>query len=106
MVDTPGFDDTFKPDAEILQLLADRLNEAYEDGIKLSGIVHLHRIMDTRVGGKALKDMRMFRKLCGDDNLKSVALATTFWGAPEVELPLAEMREAELKSDGFLETLD
>ena len=96
MIDTPGFDDSFKSDAQILQILADRLNEAYENGIMLSGIIHLHRIMDNKVGGQALKDMRMFRKLCGDSNLESVVLATTRWA--EVELPVAAMREAELKS--------
>jgi hypothetical protein len=96
MVDTPGFDDSFKNDAVILQLLVDRLNEAYQNGIKLTGVIHLHRIKDPRVGGQSVREMRMFRKLCGDDNLKSVALTTTRWA--EVDLAQAEQREADLKS--------
>ena len=41
-----------------------------------------------------MKNLRMFRKMCGDDSLGSVVLATTFWGMtnPEIE----QAREAQL----------
>lgn len=39
----------------------------------------------------------MFQKLCGDDNLASVVLATTFWKTPATEIE--ESREEQLKTD-------
>lgn len=46
----------------------------------------------------SLQNLRMFRKLCGDDNLKNVILATTKWGiTPEED---ALRREHDLISEG------
>ena len=80
LVDTPGFDDTHKSDTDILLELTAWLNQAYEDKILLTGIIYLHRIMDPRLGGKALQNLKMFKSLCGDEALSKVVLATTFWG--------------------------
>jgi hypothetical protein len=48
------------------------------------------------MGGSAMKNLRMFKNLCGDDSLGSVVLATTFWGmtSPETE----QLRETQLKT--------
>jgi hypothetical protein len=51
----------------------------HANNIKLTGIVYLHRIMDNKVGGSAMKNLRMFRALCGNYGLGSVVLATTHW---------------------------
>lgn len=45
----------------------------------LTGIIYLHRITDVRIGGSGMKNLRMFRKLCGERGLGSVVLATTMW---------------------------
>src|SRR5258707_1287108 len=63
LVDTPGFDDTYRSDTEVLRELADWLSQAYEHQIPLTGIVYMHRINDVRVGGAGMKNLRMFRKL-------------------------------------------
>lgn len=42
----------------------------------------------------------MFRKLCGDDALKSVVIVTNMWG--EVDLERGEERENELRTDPVL----
>ncbi|KAF2174956.1 hypothetical protein K469DRAFT_684830 [Zopfia rhizophila CBS 207.26] len=97
LVDTPGFDDTFKTDADILKEVANWLNTAYRMKIKLTGIIYLHRIMDVRVGGVATRNLRMFKKLCGDDGLGSVVLATTMWSSVTSE-GVGKRREAELES--------
>lgn len=39
----------------------------------------------------------MFQKLCGDDNLANVVLATTFWKTPATAIE--EQRETQLKED-------
>lgn len=44
--------------------------------------------------GSALKNLRMFRQLCGDQNLRNVVLATTKWSRVSTEVGLA--REQEL----------
>ncbi|KAH7133896.1 hypothetical protein EDB81DRAFT_695608, partial [Dactylonectria macrodidyma] len=79
LIDTPGFDDSTRSDTDVLRELADWLSRSYQANIKLAGIIYLHRIGDPRMGGAAMKNLRMFRKLCGDQGLSSVVLATTFW---------------------------
>jgi len=96
LVDTPGFDDTHKGDADILREIANWLDQAYAKEIKLTGIVYLHRIFDNRLTGSAMKNLRMFRKLCGDQGLGSVILATTQWS--KVTLEEGDAKERELRS--------
>jgi len=79
LIDTPGFDDTYRPDTDILREIADWLAQAYQFHVRLTGIIYLHRITDVRIGGSGMKNLRMFRKLCGERGLGSVVLATTMW---------------------------
>ena len=97
LLDTPGFDDTYKTDAEVLQGVADVLAATYKNNMKLSGIVYLQRITDPRMthGGRA--NLAMFRALCGDDPLRKVILATTFWGEIN-NMDRAKDHEAELRT--------
>lgn len=94
LVDTPGFDDTYRSDTEVLRELADWLSQAYEHKLLLSGIVYMHRITDVRVGGSAMKNLRMFRKLCGPAGLRSVACVTSMWSLCSAED--GERRERQL----------
>ncbi|KAH8092659.1 P-loop containing nucleoside triphosphate hydrolase protein [Cristinia sonorae] len=99
LIDTPGFDDTVKSEAEILRLIADFLAATYEGGRKLNGVIFIHRISDYRMSGVARKNFRLFRKLCGDDALKNVVIATNMWGDVTEEVGAArekELAESEL----------
>jgi hypothetical protein len=96
LVDTPGFDDTKLSDMKVLETVATHLGLAYANKVPLNGIIYLHRISDVRLQGSARKNLRMFRKLCGPDNLKSVVLATTMWS--KVTSEEGEARELELKT--------
>ncbi|KAJ9607870.1 hypothetical protein H2200_007949 [Cladophialophora chaetospira] len=80
IVDTPGFDDTTRSDGEILREITKFLVAQYKLGIKLKGIIYLHRITDVRMQGSALQYFEMFRRLCGEDAFENVALVTTMWG--------------------------
>lgn len=91
LIDTPGFDDTYRSDTEILRDIADWLAQAYQFRVRLTGIIYLHRITDVRIGGSGIKNLRMFRKLCGEGGLGSVALATTMWSL----CPAADARKRE-----------
>ncbi|KAI0453877.1 P-loop containing nucleoside triphosphate hydrolase protein [Xylaria acuta] len=94
-VDTPGFSDTNLSDGEVLQLIADYLAVAYKQDMKLSGIIYLHPISDTRMTHHATKNLQMFQKLTGDKNLGNVVLTTSMWDRVPYEEGLA--RERELK---------
>ncbi|KAI3317705.1 P-loop containing nucleoside triphosphate hydrolase protein [Xylariaceae sp. AK1471] len=95
-VDTPGFSDTNLSDSEVLQLIAEYLAAAYKKDMKLSGIIYLHPISDTRVTHHATKNLQMFQKLTGEKNLKNVVLATSMWD--KVSPEQGQAREQELKT--------
>lgn len=80
------------------------MKDSYEEGLVLSGIIYLHAISDARMTHSSLQNLRMFRKLCGDENLGNVILATTKWGVtPAAD---AYRRERELSSEnGFWGTM-
>ncbi|KAK7032289.1 hypothetical protein VNI00_013248 [Paramarasmius palmivorus] len=94
LIDTPGFDDTNKSDADILKMIAAFLATMYEHNQTLAGVIYLHRISDFRVGGISRRNFKMFRELCGDSTLKNVVIVTNMWG--EVGKDVGEAREAEL----------
>jgi hypothetical protein len=94
LIDTPGFDDTYKSDTEVLREIAGYLGLAYANQVKLAGIIYLHRITDPRIQGSAMRNLRMFKKLCGNDSLGSVVLATTWWD--RVDPNIGVKREKEL----------
>ncbi|OCK73986.1 hypothetical protein K432DRAFT_250303, partial [Lepidopterella palustris CBS 459.81] len=96
IVDTPGFNDTFKTETQVLQDIADWLKQSYDSETRLNGIIYLHSLVNVRMEGSALRNLKMFRELCGPKPLNNVILATTFWG--EVNKELAVKREAELET--------
>ena len=79
LIDTPGFDDTNRNDTEVLREIATWLTDSYSNSVKLTGIIYLHRISDVRMQGSAKRNLAMFKKLCGQDALRNVILATTMW---------------------------
>ncbi|CAG8631468.1 12800_t:CDS:2 [Acaulospora colombiana] len=78
LLDTPGFDDTKVSDYDILEGIAE--------------------YMVKTVGGIAVRNLRMFESLCGDDPLKSVVVVTNMWGLLP-NLGIGEAREQELRQD-------
>ncbi|KAF4565344.1 hypothetical protein EYR36_001914 [Pleurotus pulmonarius] len=95
LVDTPGFDDTVRTDTDILSAIANWLSTTYRDKITLSGILYLHRISDNRMAGTPIKNLNMFKQLCGQDALDNVILMSTMW--TEVAEDVGEGRELELQ---------
>ncbi|KAL6831285.1 ankyrin repeat-containing domain protein [Trichoderma sp. SZMC 28015] len=95
LIDTPGFDDTSRSDVEVLQNIAVWLTDSLKlEDIKLSGIIYLHRIIDVRMAGSALRNLSMFKKLCGEGAYSSVVLATSMWS--QVDEATGAQREQEL----------
>lgn len=82
--------------------IASFLSSTYQSKVKLAGIIYLHRITDNRYSGSALRNLRMFKELCGEDAYKHVVLATSMWGPRwgKEDYETATQREQELVSDG------
>ncbi|MCJ1356516.1 MAG: hypothetical protein MMC33_006511 [Icmadophila ericetorum] len=100
LIDTPGFNDTNNSDTDTLKELSIWLNLTYRADVKLTGIIYLHRISDNRISGSAILNLNMLKRLCGDDCLPNVILATTMWSEPTEtqQFTAQEDREAELKN--------
>ncbi|KAL9636121.1 MAG: hypothetical protein Q9164_003026 [Protoblastenia rupestris] len=79
LIDTPGFDDTEISDADIIRDIATFLARCFETGIRLSGVIYLHRITDPRMSGSAIKNLELFKLLCGKEAFPIVYLVTTRW---------------------------
>ncbi|KAF2210299.1 hypothetical protein CERZMDRAFT_91209 [Cercospora zeae-maydis SCOH1-5] len=80
------------------------MQDTYNEGSLLSGIIYLHRITDIRMEGPSLKNLRMMKKLCGSQTLRNVVLATTMW---ENMTPDAGMqRKKELEHNFWKDLLD
>ncbi|KAH6855718.1 P-loop containing nucleoside triphosphate hydrolase protein [Chaetomium sp. MPI-CAGE-AT-0009] len=95
LVDTPGFDDDNMSDLEVLRILASWLGMAYENKIRLNGIIYLHRITDVRMQGSGGRNLKIFQAMCGLEALSNVTLATTRW--EEIAEDLGTRRERELE---------
>ncbi|KAF2870051.1 P-loop containing nucleoside triphosphate hydrolase protein, partial [Massariosphaeria phaeospora] len=95
LVDTPGFNDTWRSDDAILKEIAYFLAQTYRTGLRVGGIVYLHSIAENRVTGSAAKNFAMLERLCGPDAARQLILATTKWDLVGDE---ADQREAELIS--------
>lgn len=93
-VDTPGFDDTSRSDAEVFRMIAEYLVQECVARLIIArpltkprmrhdrfvtGIIHMHRISDNRFGGGAAKTMRLLHAMCGADAMRHMVICTTMW---------------------------
>ncbi|KAF5388966.1 hypothetical protein D9757_005041 [Collybiopsis confluens] len=100
LVDTPGFDDSRDgiTDTDILKRITNFLLQEYDNKRKLNGIIYIHSIASTRFGGQSVRNLTMFKNLCGAETYKNVVILTTFWD-DKSSRRLGESREAELKTN-------
>lgn len=84
----------------MLKQLAFWLGNAYKKDLFVS-IVYLHRVTDDRMSGSSLKNLNMFKKLCGEEAYRHICLATTMWSnlnGPNLSFDTGVAREKELLS--------
>ncbi|KAF9044130.1 hypothetical protein BJ165DRAFT_1479308 [Panaeolus papilionaceus] len=99
LVDTPGFDDPTRSDADVLTCIASYLQTTYKQKKYLAGLIYLHRITDIRFDSGGANSMNIFRKLYGNDRYDRLALVTTMWNdVPPGQMPRYEAKEEELKN--------
>ena len=93
-MDTPGFNDTERSDSDILLEIQDWLRAAFNTTQRLSGILYLHPISDTRFLGSSRRGLNLLKQLLGHESYKHVLLVSTFWNQVPGETCL--IREKEL----------
>jgi len=79
LIDTPGFDDTNRSDADILLIIANFLSATEQSGMQLAGIIFLQPVTATRMQGSEKKRTRLIENILGKDAFPNVILATTQW---------------------------
>ncbi|KAF4543299.1 uncharacterized protein LTHEOB_7033 [Lasiodiplodia theobromae] len=79
LIDTPGFDDTYQSDADILGLLAQWLFANYLEGVLITGVILLHPVSANRIYGSEWSRLRLFEDICGADAWSRAVIATTMW---------------------------
>ena len=94
MIDTPGFDDTNRSDIDTLKTISTHLSASFVNGVRISGIIYLHRISDNRLGKTGFQNLRMFKKLSGAATWPNTVLGTCGWQSDQYEH--GERRELEL----------
>lgn len=101
MIDTPGFDDTDRTDADILKLIADYLAETYQNDMLLTGVILLQPINANRVQGSERKRTRLFEKVCGPGAYGNIVIATTMWSDLENEAVGIERTKERMREMSF-----
>ena len=96
LIDTPGFDDTTRSDAKILEEINGCLTEYFMRNAKVTGVIYVHAITEPRMRGSAMKNLRMFRQVVGDENMRHCCLVTTKWSKQNEDL--SHSREDELRN--------
>jgi hypothetical protein len=104
LLDSPGFNDTYRSDTDVLRGISSFLSDTYSQGFHLSGILYLHPISNARMEGSSLRNLRMFRKLVGDGALSNVLLVSTHWS--RVSAGEGNHREADLRNKFWKPFLD
>ena len=85
LVDTPGFNDTNRPNTEILRNLLEWLEQSYRKGVRVTGILYLHPITSVRMMGTDLLSLSMLQQLCGTTCFSNIYLGTSKWGLIDAE---------------------
>ena len=111
LVDTPGFDDGTRKDAEILNILAHWLAVEYHGGKKLSGLIYLHPIIDVRFDQSARRNLSLFEKIIGHSGMEVLTLITTKWDKAQSDdisgsYEAFEKRESRYREDYWAPLLE
>ncbi len=78
-VDTPGFDDPKKSDADILIDVTSWIEKHLGGKTKVTAGLYIHSIMTAKMHGSAARNLSLFSKIIGTDSMSNVALVTTHW---------------------------
>ncbi|TFK18903.1 hypothetical protein FA15DRAFT_697853 [Coprinopsis marcescibilis] len=105
LVDTPGFDDTYADDTEILRRIGTWLaasnnltaRRSYLNGMNLAGVLYLHDINQKRIPGSTPPTLKVFEKLVGQNSLSTISFVTTQWETVPFQAGVDRERELRAK---------
>ncbi|KAF8416815.1 P-loop containing nucleoside triphosphate hydrolase protein [Tirmania nivea] len=107
LIDTPGFDDHKRSETEVLQTIATYLAKAAYSQVFLNGIIYIHSISETRMGGSGIRSLGIMERLTGSHNMDNVLLVSNMWDALRGTInndgqrltgqEVGELRECELQ---------
>ena len=96
-VDTPGFDDPEKSDAQILIDVTTWIQTNLGGTEKITAALYLHSIETTKMRGSALDNVEFFQRLVGNKAMSNITLVTTHWD--KTDEAIGKEREGYLASD-------
>ncbi|KAJ6111400.1 P-loop containing nucleoside triphosphate hydrolase [Penicillium sp. IBT 18751x] len=97
LCDTPGFDDTYNMDVTTLDAIDNCLGATFAtDEWRIAGVIYVHDITQAKMKGSGMKNLRMFEKVVGKDQVSNCCLVTSKWSLQRHED--LEAHEAELKA--------
>lgn len=101
LLDTPGFDDTYKCDTETLRTILAWLKLSGLKSTLLSGLIYMHRITDDRVTGTMAMNLNVVKELCGEQAAKNIMLTSARWeeASSKNEQTRFEAKENQLKTN-------
>jgi hypothetical protein len=97
LVDTPGFDDTHRTDAEVFQEIAIWLATQYQNLSRLTAILYMQPINVTRMAGSAMRSLQTVKKMLGVQRFSNLTLVTSMWDI--LDLAECESQEKELREN-------
>ncbi|KAK4450487.1 P-loop containing nucleoside triphosphate hydrolase protein, partial [Podospora aff. communis PSN243] len=79
IIDTPGMADqnTIEENLDVLQQVADQLQNLDQE--RVNGVIYFHSIEGARLSGVDRDNIRILKKICGDEFFPRVAFVTTRW---------------------------
>jgi hypothetical protein len=94
LIDTPGFDDSYRSEMEVLQSISDYLVRHVQSGGYVDGVMFLHRIIDVRLSASAIRVADLVKRICGKDFYPYTALVTNMWQSlPSRRMGVARLHE-------------
>jgi hypothetical protein len=86
-------------DGEVLCLISKWLNDTYQHGILLTGIILLQPIDGVRAYGSEARRTRLFRKICGENAFGNVVIGTTMWSKTNTSDGLRQVEQRKKSGD-------
>ncbi|KAL2818459.1 hypothetical protein BDW59DRAFT_165534 [Aspergillus cavernicola] len=102
LIDTPGFNDTNRPDSDTLTHICHYLSISYVNRIYISGIILMHSIADSRLSRTTKLNVEMAKQIVGDTAYENVAIITSMWSTPPTDRQIQRESELLIQPDGVL----
>ncbi|KAK6523029.1 hypothetical protein TWF281_002451 [Arthrobotrys megalospora] len=99
LVDMPGFNDTYEGTGLGLQLMTEWLENAFKNLKRLSGIIYIHNITDTRMLDTTVHVIDLLTAICGESFAPNIMLLSNMWSAPKDDREIVREKQLINKFD-------